>query len=36
MKLVCLIHLCVAYNMKKSDIELIQVRFQEWVVEYEK
>ena len=36
MKLVCLIHLCLTYDMKRSDIELIQVRFQEWVVEYEK
>ena len=36
MKLVRLIHLCLAYNMKRSDIELIQVRFQERVVEYEK
>ncbi|KAF9791037.1 hypothetical protein BJ322DRAFT_422834 [Thelephora terrestris] len=36
MKLVHLIHLCLAYDMKASDIEAIRVGFQEWVVEYEK
>ena len=36
MKLVHLIHLCLAYDMKASDIDTIRVGFQEWVVEYEK
>ena len=36
MKLVHLIHLCVAYDMNMSDIDKIRVGFQEWVVEYEK
>jgi hypothetical protein len=35
-KLVCLIHLCLAYNMTTSDIDVIRVGFQEWVVEYER
>jgi len=35
-KLVRLIHLCLAYDMKTSDINMIRVGFQEWVVEYEK
>ena len=35
-KLVRLIHLCLAYDMKTSDINTIRVGFQEWVVEYEK
>jgi hypothetical protein len=34
MKLVRLIHLCLAYDMKASDIDTIRVGFQEWVVEY--
>ena len=36
LKLVHLIHLCLAYDMKASDIDAIRVGFQEWVVEYEK
>jgi hypothetical protein len=36
MKLVRLIHLCLAYDMKASDIDTIRVGFQEWVVEYER
>ena len=36
MKLVCLIHLCLAYDMKSGDIDTIRVGFQEWVMEYEK
>lgn len=36
MKLVNLIHLCLAYDMKASDIDTIRVGFQEWVTEYEK
>jgi len=36
MKLVRLIHLCLAYDMKSSDIETTQVGFQEWVMEYKK
>ncbi|KAF9790962.1 hypothetical protein BJ322DRAFT_1104608 [Thelephora terrestris] len=36
MKLVHLIHLCLSYDMKASDIDTIRVGFQEWVVEYEK
>ena len=35
-KLVHLIHLCLAYDMKTSDIDTIRVGFQEWVMEYEK
>ena len=35
-KLVHLIHLCLAYDMKTSDIDTIRAGFQEWVVEYEK
>jgi hypothetical protein len=35
MKLVQLIHLCLAYDMKANDIDTIRVGFQEWVVEYE-
>ena len=35
-KLVHLIHLCLSYDMKASDIDRIRVGFQEWVVEYEK
>ena len=36
MKLVHLIHLCLSYDMKASDINKIRTGFQEWVVEYEK
>ena len=36
MKLVRLIHLCLTYDMKPSDVNVIRVGFQEWVVEYEK
>jgi hypothetical protein len=36
LKLVHLIHLCLSYNMKASDIDTIRVGFQEWVIEYEK
>ena len=36
MKLVCLIRLCLAYEMRASDIDTIRVSFQEWVVEYER
>ena len=36
MKLVHLIHLCLSYDMKASDINAIRIGFQEWVVEYEK
>ena len=36
MKLVWLIYLCLAYNMKRSNIDETWVGFQEWVVEYEK
>jgi len=36
MKLVCLIHLCLSYNVKASDVDTIRVGFQEWVTEYEK
>ena len=35
-KLVHLIHLCLSYDMKASNINIIRVGFQEWVVEYEK
>jgi hypothetical protein len=35
-KLIHLIHLCLAYEMKPDDINLIRVGFQEWVVEYER
>jgi hypothetical protein len=35
-KLVHLVHLCLAYDMKSSDVDAIRVGFQEWVVEYEK
>ena len=36
MKLIRLIHLCLSYDMKTSDINIIRAGFQEWVVEYEK
>lgn len=36
MKLVQLIHLCLSYDMKASDVDVIRVGFQEWVAEYEK
>ena len=36
MKLVRLIHLCLAYDMTTSDIDVIRIGFQEWVVEYER
>jgi len=36
MKLVRLIHLCLSYDMKASDVDTIRVGFQEWVIEYEK
>ena len=36
MKLVCLIHLCLSYDMRANDIDTIRTGFQEWVVEYEK
>ena len=35
MKLVRLVHLCLSFDMKASDINTIRVGFQEWVVEYE-
>ena len=36
MKLVHLIHLCLSYDMKASDINTIRAGFQEWVTGYEK
>ena len=36
MKLVHLLHLCLAYDMKRNDIDKIRVGFQEWVIKYEK
>ena len=36
MKLVHLIHLCLAYDMKATDVDKIRLGFQEWVVEYER
>ena len=36
MKLVHLIQLCLAYEMKVDDINEIRTGFQEWVVEYER
>jgi len=36
MKLVCLVHLCITYDLETNDINTIRVGFQEWVTEYEK
>ena len=36
MKLVRLVHLCLSYDMESSDIDVIRVGFQDWVLEYEK
>ena len=35
-KLSCLVHLCLSYEMRQSDIELIRNGFIEWVQEYER
>jgi len=35
MKLVRLVHLCIAYDLETNDINTIRVGFQEWVTEYE-
>ena len=34
-KLSCLVHLCMSYEMKQSDVKLIWNGFVEWVQEYE-
>ena len=36
LKLSQLVHLCMSYKMKRSDVELIWNGFTEWVQEYEK
>ena len=36
LKLSCLIHLCMSYEMRRSDIELIRNRFIKWVKDYKR